>query len=230
MLAAWKTALGRNRHLNNARQERRVEKALMLIELLEDKEAHVYSMRLLLTSNASWDAVKARAYQLSAFGNEPPVFKVKRLGNLFNRLAVASVTIELHVLTYATNGWVRQLGQMSPRMLHYCADLRQKQLLVCSAPMAKRLPLCSERGPTHEEFEDTWKSKYVEAQSAVSFRGDEVPVAALSRKVRMVRLPWMRGTIRYDAVRDEMYKAVATYMEDVKGGWKLKRTSQVGSG
>lgn len=222
MLAAWKTALGTNRHLNNARQERRVEKALMLIELLEDKEAHVYYMRLLLTCNASWDEVKARAYQLSAFGNEPPVLKVKKLGGLFNRLALASVTIELHVLTYATNGWDRQLGQLSPKMLHYCPDLCQSNYLNAPRPWQSNYLYAFITCPTHEEFEKTWESKCVEAQKAVSFRGDEVPVAALSRKALMVRMPWMRGTIRYDVVRDEMYKVVVAYMEDVKGKMEVE--------
>lgn len=179
----------------------------MLIELLQDKEAHVNSMRLLLTCNASWE-VKHRAWQLSAFGNGPPVFKAKKLSSLFNRLAVCSITIELYVLTYATNGWITTTqqggGKLFPWMLHYCPDLCQSYYLYAFSAC-----------PTLKEFEDTWKKKCVEAQELVEVRGDEVPAVALSRTVLMVRLPWMKGAIRYDAVRDVLCKAVMAYMKEV---------------
>lgn len=214
MLAAWKIALRTNRYLNNARQERRVEKALMLIEFLEDKEAHVYSMRLLLTCNASWDEVKGRAHELSAFVNEPPVLKIKNLGSLLKRLAVASVTIELHALTYATNGHGSNL--ISPGMLHYCPDLRQSNYMDAPRPWERDYLYDLIACPTHEEFEETWKIKCVRAQKALSLHGDKVLVAGLSRKVFMIRLPWTRGTKGYGAMRNEMYKTVVAYMEGVK--------------
>ena len=101
-------------------------------------------------------------------------------------------------------------------MLHYCPDLRQSEYMYAPRPWQSDYLYALNACPTHEKFEETWKSKCVQAQNAVSFCGNEVLVAALSRKVFMVRLPWMRGTIRYDAVRDEMYKAVVPYLEDVK--------------
>lgn len=183
----------------------------MLIGLLEDKETHVDSIRLLLTCNASWEKVKLHARQLSAFGNGPLVVKAKNLGSLFHRLAVTSVTIELHIFTYFDSYWNPTLG-----MLHYCPDLCQSNYMYAARPWERSYVYASSACPTLEEFEDIWKDKCEQTRQAADARGDEVPVAALSKKILMVRLPWMKGTKRYDAVRDEMYKAMVAYIEDVK--------------
>ena len=222
VLTAWKTSLSTNRHSNNARQERRVEKALMLIGLLEDKEAHVDSIRLLLTSNASWEKVKRRARQLSAFCNVPLVLEAKNLGSLFHRLAVTSVTLQLHVLTYSNSYW-----NPTPGMLHHCPDLCQSNYMHGARPWARNYVYAFSACPTLEAFEDIWKDKCEQSRQAADARGDEVPVAALSKKILMVRLPWMKGTIRYDAVREEMYKAMVAYMEDVKT--KMKAEADIAS-
>lgn len=136
----------------------------MLIELLQDKEAYFNSMRLLLACNASWEEVKHRAWQLSAFGNGPLVFKSKELGGLFNRLAVCSIMIELHVLTYATNGWITTTqqsgGKLFPWRLHYCPAL-------CQGDYLYAFSAC----PPFEEFEEMWKKKCIETQELAELVG-----------------------------------------------------------
>lgn len=126
LLAAWKVALGHERHLNTGRQERRVQKSLMLIELLEGKVAHVHAMRLLICSEKSWNEIKVQAIALTKLPTTLLQNEANKALASLNRRRAAMPTIEVQVLTYASCNNTPK-GHLALGMLHYCYPLVGKR-------------------------------------------------------------------------------------------------------
>lgn len=116
-LTAWKLELLRlgNGELKSKRDERRVEKALCLIELLGDTELHLSGIRLLLTSNATWNQIKAQLHILNA--EQTPGERLHGNISASRHLSAASIEIEVWLLTCAEYG-----DCDCPRTWHDCQN------------------------------------------------------------------------------------------------------------
>lgn len=221
-LTAWKLKLLRLRNggLKSERDERRIEKALCLIEFLCDTELRLDGIRLLLTSNARWEEIKAQLciIQLTNAGEQSRKGLTSRLP-LVRRLSAVSTAAEVWILTFAEHGnYCSTLGcgnndnsckNLRLKSYYHCRELSRSDLLLGYNAWGHRFGSSPfNRRRTAEEFESTWVGKVEDARLLDTHRGDVLASSALSRENIVVELKWRKEGWTHRAVAEELRKEV----------------------
>lgn len=206
-LTAWRLALLRNKEPKTEREERREEKALWLIGLLEDEKLHLEGIRLLLTSNARWWQIKAQLLILQS--SDSTVEQEHREAvtthvSTFRRLSAASHQIELRILSYANQThWPGSASTLKIGACYHCPDLPGSDPL-------NNYPYWVSRCRSAEDWEEIYQSKVEESRNL--HRGSVVAVKVLERTTILLDIPWRKQGWNYKEVRTLLLAAAEEFI------------------